>query len=96
MQTIGFIGLGVMGSGMARNLIKAGFNVVATTRDPSKAGAWRDEGAEMLATPADIARKCSLIITCVPDASALDGVIDGSDGILSTGVWGGLPPRTDA
>lgn len=90
MQTIGFIGLGVMGSGMARNLIKAGFNVVATSRTSSKAEEWKRHGAQMMATPAEIAGECDMIVTCVPDAAALEEVISGDDGIVASGHWQGL------
>lgn len=83
---IGFIGLGVMGAGMARNIANAGLKLAVTTSSSQKAEAFRALGAEICATPAELAARCSVIVTCVPDATALRQVIEGDSG-LSAQPW---------
>ena len=55
MEKIGFIGLGIMGQGMARNLLKAGFGPVVWNRTASKTDAIVSEGATLAGSPADFA-----------------------------------------
>lgn len=82
-ESIGFIGLGVMGSGMATNIIKAGFPLVITTSSPSKADAFLKLGATVVDTPREVASKTSVIVSCVPHASALREVVKGPVGITA-------------
>ena len=89
-DTIGFIGLGVMGAGMAKNIIKAGFQLVATTSSAEKADAFRALGAEIVDSPAEIASCTTLIVTCVPDAAALRQTLSGDNGLSSASWEGGL------
>lgn len=89
-EKIGFIGLGVMGNGMARNLLKAGFDLTVWTRDPAKAAAFRELGASVAETPRALAAACPLVISCVPDASAIRAVAFGADGLAAEGWPGGL------
>ena len=56
MKKVGFIGLGVMGTAMAQNLLKAGFEVFVWARHPEKAQATLDKGAHWCDTLADCAR----------------------------------------
>ena len=88
-DTIGFIGLGVMGAGMARNIAAAGLPLVVTTSSPEKAEAFRAAGATVVATPREVAAAASVVVTCVPDAAALTGVVSGPDG-LAAAPWSGL------
>lgn len=83
-DTIGFIGLGVMGAGMARNIVAAGFKLAITTSSPEKAEMFRSLGANIVETPAELASQCSLIVTCVPDAAALRTVVAGENGLVSS------------
>ena len=85
-DTIGFIGLGVMGAGMARNIAKAGFPLVITTSSQEKAAEFRDAGATVVASPREVAAAARVVVTCVPDADALKGVLGGESG-LAAAPW---------
>jgi 2-hydroxy-3-oxopropionate reductase len=80
MDTIGFIGLGLMGRPMARNLLKAGYPLVVHNRSHGPVDALVADGAQRGATPADIARRATRIITMVPDSADVELVLDGPDG----------------
>lgn len=87
---VGFIGLGVMGAGMARNIIKAGIPLCVTTSSPDKAKAFRELGAETAASPAELAGMANIIVSCLPDAAALDEVVAGPQGLASRDWKDGL------
>ncbi|WP_424934485.1 NAD(P)-dependent oxidoreductase [Amaricoccus macauensis] len=87
---IGFIGLGVMGAGMARNIAASGLKLAVTTSSPDKAETFRALGAEICETPADLAARCRIIVSCVPDAAALRGVFAGETGLTAQDWNGGL------
>lgn len=87
LDKVGFIGLGVMGSGMARNILASGMELVVSTSSPAKAAAFRDLGAAIADTPGEVARSAPLIVTCVPDGTALLGVVDA---LISAGWKDGL------
>jgi 3-hydroxyisobutyrate dehydrogenase-like beta-hydroxyacid dehydrogenase len=89
-EPIGFIGLGIMGAPMARNLLKAGLDVVVTTSSEAKAKTFSELGATIVGSPADVAARARLIFTCVPDYSALVGLLENGGGILSRAWEGGL------
>ena len=72
---IGFIGLGNMGSGMARNLIKAGFPLIVYNRTRSRAEALRSLGAQAAETPAQAASDVDVLITMLSDDRAVRDVI---------------------
>ncbi|MDQ0325650.1 3-hydroxyisobutyrate dehydrogenase-like beta-hydroxyacid dehydrogenase [Rhodopseudomonas julia] len=86
---IGFIGLGQMGTGMAKNLIAAGHQVKLYNRTRSKAEALAGDGATVAETIADA---CSgeAVFTMLPDDRALAGIVDGPDGILENLPKGAL------
>ncbi len=76
---IGFIGLGVMGGPMARNLQEAGHEIITTlNRSPLPEGIK----AEVLASPADVARAADVIITILPDTPDVQRVLMSNDGVL--------------
>jgi 3-hydroxyisobutyrate dehydrogenase-like beta-hydroxyacid dehydrogenase len=79
---VGFIGLGNMGSGMARNLIRAGHSVTVYNRTRSRAEALRPDGATVAATAADAAATAEAAITMLSDDAALEDVIFGAGGVL--------------
>lgn len=87
---IGFIGLGVMGAGMARNIAASGLKLAVTTSSPEKAETFRGLGAEICATPAELAARCQVIVTCVPDAAALRGIFAGETGLAAQAWNNGL------
>jgi 3-hydroxyisobutyrate dehydrogenase-like beta-hydroxyacid dehydrogenase len=74
LTRVGFLGLGTMGSPMAKNLKKKGFEVVVWNRTPARADALKADGIEVASTPADLASKVDAYCTCVADPLALEGV----------------------
>ena len=82
-ETVGFIGLGLMGRPMARNLLKAGFPVVAHSRSQGPVDDVVGAGAERAASPADVAKKATRIITMVPDSPDVALVLEGANGVFS-------------
>jgi 2-hydroxy-3-oxopropionate reductase len=82
-DTVGFIGLGLMGKPMATNLLRRGFNLVVNSRSPAPVDALVAAGAERGTTPADVARKATRIVTMVPDSPDVERVLEGPDGVFS-------------
>ena len=89
-EKIGFIGLGIMGDGMTRNLLKAGFEVVVWNRTASKMQSIVEAGATAAENPADVASQCDIIITCVSDTPDVRAVILGENGVIHTIKAGSL------
>lgn len=81
-ETIGFIGLGIMGQGMARNLLKAGFSVNVWNRTGSKMTSLIEIGANNTDSPADLASKSDIVITCVSDTPDVEAVVLGENGVI--------------
>jgi len=82
-QTIGFIGLGLMGRPMAKNLLKAGYKLVVNSRSQGPVDDLVASGATRALTAADVARQASVIITMVPDSPDVELVLDGSNGVFT-------------
>jgi 3-hydroxyisobutyrate dehydrogenase-like beta-hydroxyacid dehydrogenase len=85
MTSVGFLGLGIMGSRMAANLQRKGFAVTAWTRTAGKAQAWADEheGARAAATPAEAAAGADIIISMVVDGAQVETILLGDDGAIT-------------
>jgi len=83
-ETIGFIGLGLMGRPMAKNLLKAGYPVVVNSRSRGPVDDLVQAGARAAASPADVARQATRIITMVPDSPDVERVLDGPDGVFTS------------
>jgi 2-hydroxy-3-oxopropionate reductase len=83
METIGFIGLGLMGRPMAKNLLKAGHPLVVHSRSDGPVAELVAAGAQRAASPADVARRALRIITMVPDSPDVELVLDGPNGVFS-------------
>lgn len=81
--TVGFIGLGLMGKPMARNLLKAGFPLVVWNRTASRAEDLVREGAKLGASPAATAAQADVLITIVSDPLAVEKILWGADGALA-------------
>ena len=79
-DTVGFIGLGIMGKPMAKNLIEAGYNLVAYNRTREKAEEM--DGATVAETPKEVAEQSDIIITMLPDSPQVEEVLSGEDGVL--------------
>ncbi|HWP48362.1 MAG TPA: 2-hydroxy-3-oxopropionate reductase [Candidatus Limnocylindrales bacterium] len=82
MKKIGFIGLGIMGKPMARNLIKAGFPLVVHNRSRGPVEELMKEGAEAAYSPKEVAQKAEVVITMLPDSPDVEKVILGENGVL--------------
>lgn len=89
-EIVGFIGLGIMGRGMARNLLKAGFPLVVWNRTANRMKPLAEAGAGIAQSPAALARQCDIIITCVSDTPDVESVILGEDGVLDGARSGSL------
>lgn len=82
-QTIGFVGLGLMGRPMCLNLIKAGADVVATTRSAGPLKEIAEAGATTAPTPRAVAEKAGVVVVMVSDTPAVEAVLSGEDGIIA-------------
>jgi 2-hydroxy-3-oxopropionate reductase len=87
---IGFIGLGIMGKPMAKNLIKAGFPLVVHNRSRSKVDELVKEGAAAANTPREVASSSDIIITMLPNSPDVELVALGANGILEGAKAGQL------
>jgi 2-hydroxy-3-oxopropionate reductase len=83
MDTIGFIGLGLMGRPMAKNLLKAGYPVIVHSRSQGPVDDLVAAGATRAESPAAMARQATRIITMVPDSPDVEAVLEGADGVFS-------------
>jgi len=83
-KKIGFIGLGVMGKPMAKNLIKAGFKLKVFDLKADVVAEVAALGAEKGTSPAQVARDCDIIITMLPNSPQVIQVLTGEDGVLQT------------
>ena len=81
-EQVGFIGLGIMGQGMARNLLKAGFGLTVWNRTASRADALVSEGATRSGSPADLAAQCDVIVICVSDTPDVEAVLFDEAGVF--------------
>ncbi|AQT79950.1 2-hydroxy-3-oxopropionate reductase [Mycolicibacterium litorale] len=88
--TIGFIGLGIMGSPMAANLCAAGFDVVGYSRTPAKIDQLVPHGLRAATTVAEAVRDADLVITMLPDSPDVESVALGSGGVLEAARPGAL------
>jgi 3-hydroxyisobutyrate dehydrogenase-like beta-hydroxyacid dehydrogenase len=83
MAHLGFIGLGVMGSRMAKRLLDAGHTVTGYNRTRSKAQWLLDLGMQWGETPAAVAQAADVVFSMVANTAALQAVTGGSDGVLA-------------
>lgn len=82
MLTIGYIGLGIMGKSMARNVLKAGFSIVVHNRSRASVNELVSEGAEEAFSPSEVASRSEIIFTNLPDSPDVEGVVLGPGGII--------------
>ncbi len=83
-DTLGFIGIGVMGKSMAGHLMKAGYRVLVYTRTKEKAADLLSAGAEWAESPAALAPRCSVVFTMVGYPSDVEEVYFGPKGLIAT------------
>jgi 2-hydroxy-3-oxopropionate reductase len=82
-ELIGFIGLGVMGRPMANHLLAKGYQVVVCNRSQPAVDQLVGAGAQAAASPAEVARRATVIITMVPDTADVERVLTGPDGVMT-------------
>jgi 3-hydroxyisobutyrate dehydrogenase-like beta-hydroxyacid dehydrogenase len=91
MKTIGFIGTGGMGSGMAANLIKAGYRLVVNDLRRERAKGLEGAGAQFKDSPKAVAESCELVLSMLPNNDAVRAVGLGKGGLVEattgTKVW---------
>ncbi len=78
---IGYAGMGIMGRGMAANMLRAGHDVTVWNRTRSRTDALANEGAAVAETPAALAAACDIIMMCVSDTPDVEAVTFGPDGL---------------
>ena len=83
-QKIAFIGMGIMGAPMARNLLRAGYPVTVHTRTKSKADPVIADGALWADSPAEAAKDADIVITCVTDTPDVQAVLLGENGVIES------------
>ncbi len=83
MAKLGFLGLGIMGGPMARNLIRAGHEVALWSHSSDKAKALAKEGATACDTPAEVGRRSQCVFLCVGDTGMSTEVVLGANGIAA-------------
>jgi 3-hydroxyisobutyrate dehydrogenase-like beta-hydroxyacid dehydrogenase len=87
---LGFIGIGNMGSRIARRLMDHGYTLMVYDSDYDKVSALETHGAEVATSVADLARKSDVVLSCLTNDDAVRNVYLGADGILSNARLGSL------
>jgi 2-hydroxy-3-oxopropionate reductase len=88
MLKVGYIGLGLMGKSIARNILKAGFPVVVHNRSRAAVDELVAEGASAANSPAEVASQVDVVFTNLPDSPDVEKVVLGENGILAGGRKG--------
>lgn len=89
-ERIGFVGLGIMGQGMAKNLLSAGFELGVWNRTASRMTPLLEAGATRAESPSALASRSDIVITCVSDTKDVREVVLGKDGIIHGAQPGSL------
>lgn len=87
-NTIGFVGLGIMGRPMVKNLIKAGYSVIVYDIVAAAVEEMVSEGASQSPSAAEVAKEVNTVITMVPDSADSEAAIMGTGGVLEGAVSG--------
>ena len=82
IKTVGLIGVGIIGSGIAKNLLKSGFELVIYNRTKASADNLIKYGAIVVNSPSEVVTKAEVIITCLLDSKVVESIITDKDGIL--------------
>jgi 2-hydroxy-3-oxopropionate reductase len=90
MSTIGFIGLGIMGLPMSKNLLKAGHKLVVCDINKAAVEELKSAGAEVGTSAKDVASKANIIITMLPNSPQVKAVVLGKDGVIEGAHKGAL------
>jgi 3-hydroxyisobutyrate dehydrogenase len=89
-ESVGFIGLGIMGHGMAHNLLRAGFELSVWNRTASRMDELVASGASAADSPAGLASQCDIVIVCVSDTPDVQAVVLGENGVIHGARSGAL------
>ena len=81
-ERVGFIGLGIMGKPMAKNLMDAGYDLTVHNRSPQKAQELGEAGATVAESPREVAQNSDVVITMLPDSPQVREVVAGEGGVL--------------
>ncbi len=81
-EKVGFIGLGIMGGPMAKNLLQEGHELVLYNRTREKAEGLAGDGATVAGSPREVAERGDIIITMLPDSPQVEEVLAGEDGVF--------------
>ncbi|MEX0953103.1 MAG: NAD(P)-dependent oxidoreductase [Nitriliruptoraceae bacterium] len=84
METVGFIGLGIMGAGMARNLLEAGADLTVWNRTAKRAAPLGEAGATVATSPGALAAACDVVVLCVSDTPDVEELVLGDGGVLDS------------
>ena len=82
-EQIGFIGLGIMGKPMARNLLKAGYSLTVHNRSSAAAEELATDGAKAAPSSKEVAERSEIVITMLPDSADSEAVIAARGGVLA-------------
>lgn len=82
VRTVGFVGLGNVGSKLAGSVIRNGFELVVRDLDAALVAEFVSLGATAAESPRALAEQCDIVITCLPNPAASAGVVEGPDGLL--------------
>src|SRR5215204_1356867 len=82
-NAVGLIGIGLMGTALARRLLAAGFEVVGFDMDTAKRRALEDIGGRAAGSVLDVGRECPLVLVAVLTTDQVEQVVEGPDGLFS-------------
>ncbi|MGH3345899.1 MAG: NAD(P)-dependent oxidoreductase [Nocardioides sp.] len=83
IDKVGFVGLGAMGSGIARRIMDAGHILVGWNRTKAKASALLADGMGWADTPREVAEQCDVVLTMLTNTAAIEAAAHGADGLLT-------------
>src|SRR5215211_3233118 len=89
-EKVGFVGLGIMGKPMARNLMQAGYELVVHNRTTEKAEKLASKGATAAGSPREVAEESGIVVTMLPGPPEVDEVVAGEEGLLEGAREGSL------
>ena len=81
-ERVGFIGLGIMGKPMARNLMKAGYELTVHNRSRGAVDELAKEGATAADSPKEVAATSDVVVTMLPDSPDVERIVAGEGGVL--------------
>ncbi len=87
---LGFIGMGIMGAPMARNLLQAGYDVTVWNRTRSKAEGLTADGATVVGSPAEVAARSAMVMACVTNSPDVEEVALGAGGVIEGAARGSV------